>query len=210
MAMDRFQKTIWAALVLALAGIAAAYFVMEPRRTEPPVDLPVIGELKPFTLTNQLGEAVSAESLRGQVLVANIIFSRCPTQCHLLSQQMARVQKGLPPGVRLLSLTADPAFDTPQILTRYGQRYGADPARWWFLTGPKADVYHLATNSLLFSVLEHPEPAKATLEELFIHSGDYRLIDKSGRLRAIVYGEQADAERQILKLVDQLRSEEHP
>lgn len=207
MAADRFQKLLWAILVAALVGVGVAYVVTESRR----VDLPVIGSLKPFTLTNQLGAPVTAESLRGQVVVADVIFSRCPTMCHRLSQQMAKLQAGIPSGVRLLSLTADPVYDTPSVLAKHGQRYGSDPAKWWFLTGTKADVYGVATNSLLFSVMENPEPEKAKLEDLFIHSADFKILDKQGRLRAVVYGEETNAVERIVGLVRQLRRERfHP
>jgi protein SCO1/2 len=203
MPADRFQQTLWTILVLALLGAGGAYFVLEPRR----VDLPVIGSVKPFALTNQLGAVVTDESLRGQVVVADVIFSRCPTLCHRLSQQLARLQSQLPIGVRLLSLTADPAFDTPAVLAKHGQRYGTDPAKWWFLTGTKADVYRVATNSFLFSVMENPEPEPAQLEDLFIHAADFKIVDRQGRLRAVVYGEETNAVERILGLVKQLRRE---
>ncbi len=203
MAADRFQKSLWAILIIALVGVGVVYVVTESRR----VDLPVIGSLKPFTLTNQLGAPVTPASLRGQVVVADVIFSRCPTMCHRLSQQMAMLQAQVPVGVRLVSLTADPAYDTPAVLTKHGQRYGCDPAKWWFLTGPKAEVYGVATNSLLFSVMENPEPEGAKLEDLFIHSGDFKILDQQGRLRAVVYGEETNAVERIVGLVRQLRRE---
>jgi protein SCO1/2 len=203
MAADRFQKSLWAILIFVLVGIGVVYVVTETRR----VDLPVIGSLKPFMLTNQLGEAVTVGSLSGQVVVADVIFSRCPTMCHRLSQQMAKLQSEIPQGVRLLSLTADPSHDTPGVLARHGQRYGCDPAKWWFLTGSKSEVYGVATNSLLFSVMENPEPEPAKLEDLFIHSADFKILDRRGRLRAVVYGEETNAVERILGLVKQLRRE---
>lgn len=211
MPADRFQQTLWTILVLALVGVGAAYFVMDPKprpvAAEPP---PVIGSVKPFALTNQLGVAVSEADLRGQVVVADVIFSRCPTLCHRLSQQMAKLQAQIPAGVRLLSLTADPAFDTPTVLAKHGQRYGTDAAKWWFLTGTKAEVYQVATNSLLFAVMENPEPEPAKLEDLFIHSADFKIVDRLGRLRAVVYGEETNAVERILSLVNQLQRERTP
>ncbi len=203
MASDRFQTTLWTILVLALLGIGGTYGVMESRR----VDLPVLGTLNGFALTNQLGAVITDESLRGEVLVTDVIFTRCPTLCHRLSQQMASLQARLPAGVRLLSLTADPAYDTPEVLARHGTRYGTDPDKWWFLTGTKAAVYRAATNSFLFAVMENPEPEPAKLEDLFIHSADFKIVDRHGRLRAVVYGEETNAVERILGLVKQLRRE---
>lgn len=211
MAADRFQQTLWTILVLALVGVGGAYFVLEPKPTlAPAAPLPLIGSVKPFSLTNQAGTTVTEADLRGQVVVADVIFSRCPTLCHRLSQQMAKLQAKIPAGVRLLSLTADPAFDTPSVLARHGQRYGAEAAKWWFLTGTKAEVYRVATNSLLFAVMENPEPEPAKLEDLFIHSADFKIVDRLGRLRAVVYGEETNAVERILSLVTQLQRESTP
>ena len=201
--MDRFQKLVWGGLVAALVAIAVIYFVTDARRSP----LPVISHLTAFAATNQLGEPVGAASLAGQVAVVNVIFTRCPTQCPKLTQQMARVQSAVGSGVRLLTLTADPAYDTPAVLQRYAQRNGVDPAKWWFLTGTKAEIYHLAVNDLKFSVLESANPAEAKLEDLFIHTTDFALVDRSGRLRAVVHGEDPDAPAQIRALVKQLLRE---
>ena len=201
--MDRFRKIVWAGLVAALTGIAVAYFITESRRAP----LPVISQTHGFALTNQLGEPVTPASLRGRVAVVNVIFTQCPIQCPKLSQQMARVQESLPAGVRLVSLTADPGYDSPAVLQRYGQRFGADPEKWWFLTGGKAGLYHFATEDLKFNLLESADPEHAKLEDRFIHSTDFAIVDKAGRLRALVHGEEPDAAARILGFVKQLLRE---
>jgi protein SCO1 len=201
--MDRFQKAVWSGLVAAIMAIAAVYFISESRRAP----LPVISSVHGFALTNQLGEAVTAASWRGFVTVADVIFTQCPTQCPKLTQLMARVQKSVPDGVRLVSLTADPGYDSPPVLQRYGKRYGADSAKWWFLTGAKTELYRLATEDLKFNLLETADPEHAKLEDRFIHSTDFALVDKAGRLRAVVHGEDADADTQIIALVKQLLRE---
>ncbi len=169
--------------------------------------LPILGRLHDFTLTNQVGAPVTRISLANRVHVFNVIFSRCPTQCHILSQQMARVQRGIPRGVALWSLTADPEHDTPPVLARYGAGHGANPAVWQFLTGPKREVYRFASADLLFSVMENPNPQSTRLDELFIHSADFVLVDRLGRLRAVVHGEEPHAEKIVLQHVRKLLRE---
>lgn len=200
--MNRLHQLIWAGLVTAVLAIVGIALFAEFRRTE----LPVLSQFRPFVLTNQLGQVVTPETLRGQVVVANVIFSRCPTQCHQLSRQMGRLQEKIGSGTRLISLTADPMFDSPEVLKQYGQRYGTDPSRWWFLTGPKAEVYRVAEKDLLFSVMDTGE-ANPRLEDRFIHSGTFVLMDRQGRMRAVVQGEEPDAERRILNLARQLERE---
>lgn len=168
--------------------------------------LPVLGQLQTFNLTNELGRPVTLNSIKGQVGVFNTIFSRCPGQCHRLSQQMAAVQKRLPPKAHLYSFTTDPEFDSPPVLLAYGKRYGSDSERWSFLTGAKSEVYRVAISNLLFTVTENADK-NARLEDLFIHSVNFMLTDRMGRLRAVVNGDEPGAEEKILNLTGRLLAE---
>jgi protein SCO1/2 len=88
---------------------------------------------------------------------------------------MKRVQEGLN-GVdlaRLVSFTVDPARDTPEVLAAYARKFGADPARWYFLTGSREDLHHLSKD--VFKLGE----VAPDLE----HSTRFVLVDKKGRIR---------------------------
>ena len=204
-AEKQMQRRIWGGLILGVVAIVALAVVVEPRKSS----LPVLGEVGPFALTNQLGQTVGPRDLAGQVCVANVVFSRCPTQCHRLSRQMAELQKRIPEGVRLISLTADPSFDSPDVLRHYGERYGANAERWWFLTGTKSEVYRLAEKDLLFSVMDTGD-SNPRLEDRFIHSGTFVVLDRKGRMRAVVQGEERDALDRIANVVTQLKRERIP
>ncbi len=190
------------ALVAVMAWVVFRFVQIDGKR------LPVLGEVGVFSLTNQLGKSVSRDSFKGHVWVANVIFSRCPTQCHRLSQQMSRLQNALSQSgrVRLVSLTADPVFDTTRVLESYAKRYGADPDLWWFLTGDKSELYRLAIKDLGFTVMENSSP-EPKLEDLFIHSAFFAIVDASGRLRAVVHGEKAGAEFDVSAAVNRLLRE---
>jgi protein SCO1 len=200
------RKLIWAVIgaTIALVGFLAT---KPPGAAEGP--LPVLHEAGSFGLTNEQGRAVAAEAFRGAVCVVDVVFTRCPAQCHRLSLLMSRIQAKLPEGVHLLSLTADPVYDTPMVMSKYGAKYNQDPAKWTFLTGPKADLYRYATNSLLFTVLENPDP-QAKLEDLFIHTTDFALLDKAGRLRGVVHGDEPGAATEILAMARKLLKEPSP
>ena len=202
---NQVQKWIWVALILAVVGLASLAMLMETGKSA----LPVLSEIRSFTLTNQMGRMIGPADLTGQVVVANVIFSRCPTQCHRLSRQMADLQKRLPSGVRLISLTADPSHDSPEILRQYGERYGADMDRWWFLTGTKSQVYRLAEKDLLFSIMDTGD-SNPRLEDRFIHSGTFVILDRKARMRAVVQGEEPDALVRIAAVVTQLKRERIP
>src|SRR5205823_9668545 len=137
----RFEWVLWVGLILVLATIFLAYLLAQLRvRTFLGEPLPVYGQVVDFTLTNQAGQAVTLADLRGRVWLADIIFTRCAGPCLKMSRQMKELQQTLPAtsNARLVSLTTDPAFDTPPVLKTYGeQRFGADASRWIFLTGTK-------------------------------------------------------------------------
>lgn len=202
---NQVQKWIWVALIVAVVALATLAMFMETGKPA----LPVLSEVRSCTLTNQMGRVIGSADLIGQISVANVIFSRCPTQCHRLSRQMAELQKRLPAEVRLISLTADPSHDSPEILRQYGERYGADMDRWWFLTGTKSQVYRLAEKDLLFSVMDTGD-SNPRLEDRFIHSGTFVILDRKARMRAVVQGEEPGALDRIAAVVTQLKRERIP
>lgn len=174
-------------------------------RQEP---LPTFGELPDFTLTNQFGRAVTKGDLSGNIWVANIIFTRCPGPCTDMTRRMKAIQDGLPPGspVQLLSLTADPEFDTSEVLKRYADRFNADSKKWLFLTGPKDEVYALAKAGLKLAVEENTD--RKPDEDPFIHSTRMVLVDGFGRLRAVSSdASEAEAVEEILRAADRLMKE---
>ncbi len=97
-----------------------------------------------FSLVDQSGAGVTLASLRGQILVVDFIFTRCTGPCPILTARNVELQRALDPGlrerVRFVSISLDPANDTPEALTTYAAARGADLASWSFLTGPETDV----------------------------------------------------------------------
>src|ERR1700686_4849846 len=87
---------VWGGLVLIIAVIGTVFVSSKLGPGGKP--LPVIGQIPNFSLTNQNNEAVSLASLRGQVWVADIIFSRCPGPCAKMTRHFAELQAALPHG----------------------------------------------------------------------------------------------------------------
>lgn len=179
------EWAVWGGIVFVVLAIVAAY--VRERQRAPATKLPVISQVADFTLTNQLDRPVRLADLRGQVWVADIIFTRCPGPCATMTRRMSELQAALPTNapVKLVSLTTDPAHDTPRVLASYAGRFGADANRWQFLTGPKADLVKLAVNSLKLTVLDTEEAKRTSPNDLFIHSTIFVVVDKQGRLRAV-------------------------
>jgi len=119
-------------------------------------DLPPIGTVPAFTLHERSGRAVSKEDLLGKVWVTDFIFTRCVDECPLASQRMARLQAAFATKAdfRLVSITVDPAHDTPEVLARYAANFGADAQRWLFLTGEKTAIYQLVRRGFRLGVVD--------------------------------------------------------
>jgi protein SCO1/2 len=172
-------------LFILLFALAFALWLGQALRTVPPP--PVLGAVSDFTLTNQDGEATSLRQLTNHVWLADIIFTRCAGPCPRMTGQMASLERLLPKDsdARLVTLTTDPDYDSPKILKRYGDRFGADYARWTFLTGTKAEIAGLAGDSLKLSAQPIKPEDRRNDSDLFIHTTIFVLVDKHARLRAV-------------------------
>jgi cytochrome oxidase Cu insertion factor (SCO1/SenC/PrrC family) len=179
---------IWAGLLVVTTGLLIVVLMASLRlrgRTAQP--LPVISQVADFTLTNQNHQPVTLHELRGRVWVADIIFTRCAGPCPRMTQQLRSLQKALPPQTqaRLVTLTTDPTFDTPDVLRQYAARFEADLGNWMFLTGDPQQIARLATESLKLAAVEVDPDQRQDPADLFIHSTYFVLVDKLGRLRAV-------------------------
>ena len=192
---------LWSLLVVALVAVAAAAAVQWLRRPAAP---PVLGRVPEFSLTNRDGSAVRREDLAGAPWIANFVFTRCNGSCPLMSLRMQRLDRELPPdiGVRLVSITVDPDYDTPRILQAYADSFSA-PGRWLFLTGGKEEVYGLIQRGFKLALDPSPPPGTASADEPIIHSTRFVLVDGRGQIRGY-YG--AFDEEAMEKLAQDLRA----
>lgn len=129
---------------------------------------------------NQFGEEMSTSDLKGQVWVTDMIFTRCPTVCGLMTPNMALLQEavieeGL--DVKFVSFSVDPEFDTPEILRKYGEGYGANFDYWTFVTGYSFEDIKKISNDSFLSPLEPLEDS-----DDIIHGTAFFVIDEEGNI----------------------------
>jgi protein SCO1/2 len=184
----KISWVVWGGVALIVTTLLMAFLLVQIKaqmaRGQP---LPVIGTIAEFTLTNQNGRAVSLANLRGHPWVADIIFTRCPGPCLKMTRQMKELQDALPPAseTKLVSLTTDPDFDTPPVLKTYSERFNAEPGRWTFLTGAKAEIAKLAVDSLKLTAIEKSPADREAPNDLFVHSTIFVIVDREARLRGV-------------------------
>jgi protein SCO1 len=184
---QKLSRMIWVGVGLLIVILATSSVLtrLEGKR-RPGLTLPVIGPVADFTLTNQAGQRVTLADLRGQPWVADIIFTRCAGPCPRMTKQMESLQNALPADSRakLITLTTDPEFDTPEVLKKYAEHFKANTDRWSFLTGTKQQIAALGMDSLKLTAVEKKPEERTDADDLFIHSTIFVVVDKQGRLRA--------------------------
>ncbi len=201
----KIQPLVWGGLSLIVLAVVVAPLVCAP----PARPLPVYGAVTGFSLSDQDGRTVSQADWRGQICVVDLIFTRCLGPCPIVSATMKELQESLPAraSVRLVSLTSDPGYDTPAVLKKYGERFGARPGVWTFLTGPKEMMRHLAMDELKLSMADKPPAERETPVDLVIHSTRLVLVDQQGRIRGYFDGETTGCIPAIVAAIRNLRKE---
>lgn len=185
---DRLVLRILIAFTVFVVGMLAVRQFRQPGGARTSLStLPVISQVPDFVLTNQAGSLVTLGQLGGQVWVADIIFTRCAGPCPKMTQHMAELQTAVKDdeALRLVTLTTDPEYDSPAVLAKYGEKYGANAARWQFLTGAKTQIARVAIDGLKLTSVEKAPGERADPADLFIHSTMFVLVDKAGRLRGV-------------------------
>jgi protein SCO1 len=107
----------------------------------------------PFKLTDQDGKEFDSQGVRGKVWVGSIFFASCPGPCYKLNQALASLQTDdVLHDVRFVSVTCDPANDTPEVLKQYAARFDANFKRWTFLTGEEKLVQKIGMETFVIPV----------------------------------------------------------
>jgi protein SCO1/2 len=190
-------RTLLASLALVLAGGGALRAVTDGFRAfttegarriavhDHPVQLPAV------TLESQSGRRIQLAAFRGQWLLVDFIYTRCPTICLALGGDFAQLRRLLSEPisqgrVRLLSVSFDPAHDTPAQLAAYQQRFGNHGTGWLAARPLTADG--LAQLKRSFGITVIPDEYGGYTHNTAIH-----LVDPLGRLVEIL--DTGDAQR---------------
>jgi protein SCO1/2 len=183
--------------LLALAGLAASLGATAcgegpvvvgagssgPRVDAQPEDPIAFGPLPDFRLVSAQGEEVTLASLRGRPLVIGALFSTCTGPCPSIARGMEWLQGELAgTDALLVVVSVDPEVDSPEVLARYGERMGADPERWIFLTGAEDAVHELVRTGFSLAVAK-ADGADVPPGERVTHDVRLLAIDRAGQRR---------------------------
>ena len=182
MSKTPFYRNPWVlGFVVGIVTITAMRPLLR-RIPEPP---PVLSQLPDYELVDTDGKPFGSRELRGTVYVASFFFSSCRSICPTIMRGVARLQDGFKKreidGIRLVSISVDPAGDTPEVLRAYASSLHVDPARWTLLTGPPDKIRSIVVDGFK-TPMDRKEATPAEPMDI-AHTGKLVLVDWEGRVR---------------------------
>jgi protein SCO1/2 len=180
------RRLLFALLVVFLVAVVPSIIVPTLMCRPEHKPLPDLGAVGSFELVDQTGQPFTDAAMRGHVSIVSFIFTRCDTICPVISMKMARIQEktfDLGRDIKLVSYSVDPNYDTPPRLAEYAKKYGADPERWRFLTGPYDKVHALIEGPFMTSMLRAGDRPSGVPD--IQHGGYFLLLDHDLHIRGI-------------------------
>ena len=205
------DEKLFLVIVLALAAIAGLGSWFAAGALKRHDDIRAIAPDQPrrlenFSLTDESGNNVTRDAVRGKILAVSFLFTSCSLTCPEVTKRMAEIQSltGTNDDVRLLSLTVDPRTDTPPVLAKWGARFGADTNRWFLLTGDKAQLLRLIGASFLATETNNPFNS---MPGNFAGTERIAVVDKHGNVRAYFDGLRVGTPPAVVAEITKLQKE---
>jgi protein SCO1/2 len=153
-----------------------------------------------FNLINQNGQAITQEAYKGKIYVADFFFTKCPSICPIMTNNMAELQHTFLENdqVMFLSLSVTPIMDSIPVLRKYATDKGVIDSKWNVTTGDKKHIYELARKSY-FAVVEEGDGG---LQD-FIHTPNFILVDTEKQIRGVYDG---TVDEEIIRLINDIKT----
>lgn len=142
--------------------------------------------IPPFSYLNQDSVYVTENSFEGKVLIADFMFTNCPSICPPMTTNMKRLNvmtKDLAKHVQFVSFSIDPYRDRPSRLREYIKEHGIDATNWSFLTNDDEKATHDLAG-YFFNFAEKNEEIAGG----YGHTSFFSIIDTRGRVRGVYDG----------------------
>jgi cytochrome oxidase Cu insertion factor (SCO1/SenC/PrrC family) len=146
-----------------------------------------------FQLVNQDGKPFSGKDVAGKVWIADFVFTQCAGPCPAMTAALAQVQKDLAgTPVQLVTVSVDPANDTPPVLKQHMKDRGLDESNWTFATGKPDEIFGLAKNMKIAA-------SAASEQNTIMHAEKFILIDAEGWIRGYYHYQDQEKMAQLLR-----------
>ena len=177
----------WLTYIIFFSLLLVAFYYFLFRGTNNwKVQLPVLSYVQPFQFTNSEGQAFSDKELLHKVTVVEYFFTTCKGICPKLNTHMKDIYEVYKnePDFQIVSHTCNPGTDSVPVLKRYADSLKVDTKKWIFLTGRKDSLYLMARGSYL---LDDPKNNVQKIDDQFIHTQFFALVDREGKVRGKIY-----------------------
>lgn len=164
-----------------------------------------IHTISPFEFTNQNGNQITNKDFEGKIYVTDFFFTTCPSICPILAKNMSTIQDIYKndDDIMLLSHSVMPWVDSVKKIKEYALEKEAIDNKWHLVTGDREKIYDLARSSYFAD-----EDFKKTKDESeFIHTENFILVDKKGRIRGVYNGTLALDIRRLKRHIEILKKE---
>lgn len=135
---------------------------------------------------NRTGEKVTLGEMRGKVFVAGYQYTDCPAGCLGLAAVMKSLEEefGDDPQFRLVSISVNPAGDTPEKMNAWVKEKGIDSSDWWFLTGDPGEISKYMISKFKFYATEEvTDPAQIAAQGPYAHDQRLAIVDGEANIR---------------------------
>ncbi|MEJ2080233.1 MAG: SCO family protein [Acidobacteriota bacterium] len=139
-------------IVGVIIGFAAGRrpYPAAPAREE----LPKLGSVPDYTLTDQLGRQVSSSAFDGKVRIVAFLFPYCTGYCPLIAHNFVSLERvlkaaGLADQVQIIAFDVDPENTGPTQMRTFQAQYGWNPddTHWEFLSGSPDEIRRIVTDA---------------------------------------------------------------
>lgn len=135
-------------------------------------------KVEDFKFTDQAGQPFGLADLKGKTWLANFMFTSCTTVCQPMTYNLSDLQKKLKEkdlDVTIVSFSADPDRDKPEVLKTFADKFNVDYTNWHFLTNYKfEEIQSFAKKS--FKTLVEKDPSS----DQMIHGTSIYLVSSEG------------------------------
>jgi len=168
--------------------------------------IPPISYVRPFVFTDQDGKTFTEKDIAGKVCVAEFFFTTCKGICPIMNANMKNVYEKFKneKDFLILSHTSDPGTDSFPRLKIYADAMGVSSPEWIFLTGRKDSLYNMARVS--YSI-DDPANNLKSIDDQFIHSQNWALVDKNGYVKGIYDGLKQNEINALIREIEKLLKE---
>ena len=165
-----------------------------------------VSTVQPFSFTNQDGQTITKKNVEGKVYVAEYFFTHCDGICPTMNNNMRLVYEEFKndSNFLILSHTCDPDRDSVAQMKYYADSMKVDTKKWIFLTGRKDSLYKAARVSY---TIDDPANNLKSIDDQFIHSQFWALVDKNGDVRKIYDGLKESEVNKMIRLAKRLLKE---